>query len=105
MKVLIIRWQKDKVNLNALLQRAISLWKNTKLGMCDLIERERVNVRGQISHGHFGEVFRGELVEPRRDSNIFKMNPRLKESPQVGPCAIKKVRRQADKYKEDEELR
>ena len=88
-----------------MLQRAISLWRSTKLGMCDLIEGERVKVGDKISQGHFGEVFRGRLLGPRRDSNIFKMNPRLKESPQVGPCAIKKVKRQTDKYREDEELR
>ena len=79
--------------------------------MCDLIEGERVNKKlERIGGGHFGEVFRGKLVGPRRDSNIFKMNPKLKESPHVGPCAIKKVKKVVNgmpinKYKEDEELR
>ena len=105
MKVFAIRSQKDRLNLTALLERAISLWKKTELGMCELIEGERVQVLENIGEGHFGEVFRGELSAKREESNIHKMNARLKESEYNGICAIKTVKRQNDQYKEDIELR
>ena len=104
-KALIVWWQRDKQNLTGLLQRAISLWKNTKLGMCYLIDGERVKVLNRLGGGQFGEVFSGELTRSNKESNIHKMNPKLKVSDQVGRCAIKTVKRQNDKYKEDEELR
>ena len=75
------------------------------LGMCDLIEGERVKVLKRIGGGHFGEVYCGELSGPRFDSNIHKMNPKLKESKKTAKCAIKKIKRQDNEYKEDEELR
>ena len=104
-KVFVIRLQKDKLNLTALLERAISLWKRESETMCDLIEGERVKILDSIGKGHFGDVFVGELEQPREDSNIPKMNARLKESQNQGKCAIKTVKRQSDKYKEDLELR
>ena len=73
--------------------------------MCDLIEGERVKILDSIGKGHFGEVFAGELDQPREDSNIPKMNAGLKESKNHGKCAIKTVKRQNDEFKEDLELR
>ena len=73
--------------------------------MCDLIEGERVKILGSLGEGHFGEVFVGELEQPREDSNISKMHEKLPESENRGKCAIKTVKRQDDQYKEDLELR
>ena len=58
-----------------------------------------------IGEGHFGDVYVGELEQPREDSNITKMHAKLKESQNQGKCAIKTVKRQNEKYKEDLELR
>ena len=73
--------------------------------MCDLIEGERVKILSSIGEGRFGEVFVGEMEQPREDSNISKMHAKLKESQNQGKCAIKTVKRQDDKYKEVLELR
>ena len=88
-----------------MLERAIALWKRESGTMCDLIEGERVKILGSLGEGHFGEVFVGELEQPRKESNIYKMHTKLTESQNQGKCAIKTVKRQDDQYKEDLELR
>ena len=81
-----------------MLERAISLW-NKESGTCKLIEGERVKILKRIGVGHFGEVFQGELSADRgENSNILKMNPKLKEfnlkkDQKKIPCAIKTIKR------------
>ena len=105
MKVLAIRSQKERLNLTALLARAISHWK--KVGSaCKLIEGERIEVLEEIGKGHFGKVFRGKLFAPRGDeSNIKKMNEKLEEYRGQGECAIKTVKPDRAQFKEDLNLR
>ena len=81
-----------------MLERAISLWSKES-GTCKLIEGERVKILKRIGVGHFGEVFQGELSADRgENSNILKMNPKLKEfnlkkDQKKIPCAIKTIKR------------
>ena len=101
MKVLAIRSQKERLNLTALLARAISHCK--KYGLLPiLIEGERIEVLEEIGKGHFGKVFRAKLFALRGDeSNIKKMNEKLKEYPGQGECAIKTVKPDRAQFKED----